>query len=302
MSDMSQHANHDLCSQGTTSNIGQRFEIDFFEPDGNTPWTFSISMDSGFGYEVYFDNTKNGGMYQDVWSGSTNPKSYTSGNLAIGLHTFIVYGAEGCCDGEAGAWQFQRGSGATLALTKVNLCATAKEIGIHYFSMRLPSQGSPSTTSVLANVVTIDNAYNVAPASGYCSKYLSTMSQHANHDLCSSGSSSNIGQRFDIVFFEPVGGVSWSFTINMDSGYGYVVHLDGTQVGIMAQDVWDGGSNPKTYPSTSVTLSAGMHTFSVRGGEGCCDGEAGAWMFQRAGGASKYLTFDNLAAVGNGNF
>lgn len=302
MTDMSQHANHDLCAGGSNSNIGQRFEIDFFEPNGNTPWTFTINMDSGYGYEAFFDDSKVGGMYQDVWSGDTNPKSYTSGNLAVGLHTFIVYGAEGCCDGEAGAWQFRRGSMAATPVSRLHLCAAGKKTYIHYFSMYMGSQGSPSASSVSTNANTIDTSYNsgAASASGYCSKYLTDMSQNANHDICSGGSNSNIGQRIDVAFYEPVGGVTWSFSISMDSGYGYVARVDGTQVGIMTVDVWSGDTNPKTY--TSTTLSAGMHTFTVYGGEGCCDGEAGAWSFQRGSGASKTLSVDNLTAVGNGNF
>jgi hypothetical protein len=295
MADMSRHSNQGLCSGGSNQNIGQRFEIDFFEPSGNVQWTFTINMDSGYGYQAFVDSTKVGEMLQDVWSGGTNPKSYSQTGVSTGSHTFTVYGAEGCCDGEAGAWSFQReATGASLPLTKVNLCAITKGIQINYFSTSLSSnKGSP-----LANQAAIDAAGS-SPASGsYCSHGLTDISRHSNQGLCSGGSNQNIGQRFRVSFYEPVGSVTWNFKIYMDSGYGYVVFVDGAQVGIMTGDVWSGDTNPKTY--TTPTLSAGLHTFTVYGGEGCCDGEAGAWQFQRGSGTWRTVAFDQLAAVGNG--
>jgi hypothetical protein len=158
---------------------------------------------------------------------------------------------------------------------------------IAYTSVPLTVNGG-----VAANKATIQTKMVAASAAGYCNKQLPSVLYHSNQKLCDGGSNSNVGQRFTVTFYEPVGDAAWRFKINMDSGFGYAVLGDGASIGKMEQDVWADGTNPKTYTLSSV--GTGPHTFEVYGGEGCCDEEAGAWQFQRNDGAWQTLTTANL--------
>jgi len=290
---LSSHSNQVVCGGGSNSNIGQSFAVTFVEPQGGVPWAFRIYMDSGYGYSVYYDgSTLVGQKTQDVWSGSTNPGSWTITSVDAGVHTFTVYGGEGCCDGEAGAWTFSRANVAYVALTQANLDAASKSSRISYFSTLLPSnQGSPRN-----NQFWIENKFiNKQTNSGYCSQTFSTLTNHANKHICSGGSASNIGQRFQISFFENQGGVNWDFRVYMDSGYGHVAYADGAFLNEKTGDVWAGATNPTVYTMTSV--AKGHHTFVVYGGEGCCDGEAGDWKFQRNGAGYRDVSTSNLNAA-----
>jgi len=305
---MTQHANHDLCTGGTTSNIGQRFQIDFQESGTNSLWKFKINMDSGFGYSVYLDGVKSGQFVGDVWAGITNPFTYVFEDVDLGPHRLIVYGGEGCCDGEAGTWQVERNNQGFVDLTTANLDTLSRltdrnapinffalRANVRYFSTFLPNQGNPEANREYIESHAIPD--NLLGGNGYCSKLLTdALTRHSNQGLCPSGSNQNIGQRFVIRFIEPRGGVPWAFKLNMDSGYGYTVYLDyGIKVGAMNQDVWAGGTNPATWTIPSVGF--GAHKLVVYGGEGCCDGEAGAWQFSRNNVAFQNVRTQDLITI-----
>lgn len=291
---LSSHSNHGICPGGSSSSIGQKFAISFIEPAGDATWTFSIFMDSGYGYNVFFDNALVGSKSEDVWAGSTNPGVYTLKNVLPGVHTLYVYGGEGCCDGEAGTWTYTRNGGASTALTTAALDTVAKSSKIFYFSTQLPNnQGS---TTANKNFIESKFRYRNNGVAGYCTLALDTLPTHANNQLCAGGSNSNIGQRFEVYFFESVGGASWDFRVFMDSGYGHVAFFDDVFLAERAGDVWDGATNPTIY---SATVSAGFHRLVVYGGEGCCDGKAGDWQFQRNGAGFQALTTANLNSFGS---
>jgi len=288
------HANHDICQGGSSSNIGQRFEIVFMEPNATATWDFVVYMDAGYGYSVYVDGVFFQERVGDVWAGGTNPAIY-SVTVGTGLHSFVVYGGEGCCDGKAGDWKFQRNSGGYWALSAANLVKAVNVISknctvptISYYSVNLPSNQGVTT-----NKATIQTKIDSKTlTTGYCNVALPSLHLHSNQRLCVSGTNSNIGQKFTVTFSESVGGATWSFRINIDSGYGYIVYLDGVLLGQMTVDVWSGDTNPKTYSSAGV--SAGQHVLEVYGGEGCCDGEAGNWAFARGSDAFQPITIGNL--------
>eukprot|EP00301_Raphidiophrys_heterophryoidea_P005709 c12367_g1_i2.p1 GENE.c12367_g1_i2~~c12367_g1_i2.p1 ORF type:complete len:688 (-),score=180.23 c12367_g1_i2:547-2610(-) len=275
------HSNQHICDVGSYTNLGQRYTITFSEPVGDVSWNFRISIDAEYGFVVMGDRVSIGQITLDKWKGASKMELVTFSHVGLGQHTVEVFGGQGCCDGEGEAWTFQRANGPWLQLSLPNLnrvCVTHPRIS--YFSTPLNSNLGPR-----ANREAIESRYSEAssqpPPSGYCSRSpLSDMSFHSNQKLCApNGSSSYIGQRFQINFEESGGGATWKFKIFMDAGYGYTVYLDGNYAGQVAGDVFAAGTNPFTFIFNKVEI--GPHNVVVYGGEGCCDEEAGKWQVER---------------------
>jgi len=283
------HSNQRLCPGGSNSNIGQKFTITFSEPTGGATWSFKINIDSGYGYVIYLDGVSLGQIDVDVWAGGTNPKTYTKTDVAAGQHVVDIYGGEGCCDGEAGKWEFQRGTAAWQVVSVATLngaCQVSPRIT--YYSTALTNQGTNDL-----NRAAIEAAYVAGTTgTGYCTKNLVDLSQHANSHLCAGGTTSNIGQRFQIDFQESGMNSLWKFRVYMDSGWGYSIYFDGIKAGQFVGDVWSGITNPFTFIFPDVDM--GPHRVIVYGGEGCCDGEAGKWQVERNNQGFVDLTAANL--------
>eukprot|EP00301_Raphidiophrys_heterophryoidea_P007590 c12917_g1_i2.p1 GENE.c12917_g1_i2~~c12917_g1_i2.p1 ORF type:complete len:529 (-),score=150.65 c12917_g1_i2:106-1692(-) len=311
---LASHSNHVLCTGGTTSNIGQRFLINFEESGGGATWRFRINMDSGYGYSVYLDGTYQGQTTCDVWSGGTNPFTYIFQNVTLGSHYLAVYGGEGCCDGEAGGWQVERNYQGFVDLTtdNINVLSSQYDVSplnstwlvnnITYFSTYMPeNQGSVEEDK---NYIESRVAGNLHGGSGFCTKYPTGLLSHSNNALCKvnntvRGARRTIGQKFSFQFVEPLGGSNWYLKLYMDAGWGFTSYLDGKLFLQKSGDVWTKGTNP-TYISL-LNLMPGVHNFVVYGGEPCCDGEAGKWQFIRnnstATVAFTALTLANVTAA-----
>lgn len=101
--DMNGYKNSNMCSGGTTSNIGYKITASFNLAE-TTTMKFDFNVDFGWGGIVYFDGAahlegfQSGNMW---WSGNyAVPMSLDlEQELAAGDHTVEIYGAEGCCDG-----------------------------------------------------------------------------------------------------------------------------------------------------------------------------------------------------------
>ncbi len=68
---------------------------------------------------------------------------------------------------------------------------------------------------------------------------------------------------------------SYSFRAGVDFGRGGAVFLDGQAVAVNSSDMWWAGNYANTSSVFSIsnqTLSAGNHTLTIYGLEGCCDG------------------------------
>eukprot|EP00300_Choanocystis_sp_HF-7_P006830 c14932_g1_i1.p1 GENE.c14932_g1_i1~~c14932_g1_i1.p1 ORF type:complete len:964 (+),score=88.19 c14932_g1_i1:107-2893(+) len=107
---------------------------------------------------------------------------------------------------------------------------------------------------------------------------------HSNHFLCPGGTTTHFGQYYLIKFYEPVGGVDWTFKTRIDAGYGMGVFFDG---GVIMDE------QRNLYQEMDIKVakvSAGVHALEIASGEGCCDGERGGWQVIRGSDSPKPLT------------
>ncbi|WP_426079120.1 CCXG family PEP-CTERM protein [Janthinobacterium sp. PSPC3-1] len=142
------------------------------------------------------------------------------------------------------------------------------------------------------------NAAVVTPGAGYGSTSVSSYDNVSNSSLF--GSNANIASRSVIDF-----GVSasqagaWSFRSGVDFGKGGALFLDGVALDYKSSDMWWAGNynNASQFLSGSTVLSAGNHTLSIYGLEGCCDG--GQQVQFKAGNSSfaSFSSTDGLASV-----
>ena len=142
------------------------------------------------------------------------------------------------------------------------------------------------------------NAAVVTPGAGYGSTSVSSYDNVSNSSLF--GSNANIASRSVIDF-----GVSasqagaWSFRSGVDLGKGGALFLDGVALDYKSSDMWWAGNynNASQFLSGSTVLSAGNHTLSIYGLEGCCDG--GQQVQFKAGNSSfaSFSSTDGLASV-----
>jgi len=135
------------------------------------------------------------------------------------------------------------------------------------------------------------NAAVATPGAGYGSTSLSSYDNVSNRSLF--GSNSNIASKSVISF-----GVStadagqWSFRSGVDFGRGGAVFLDGVALDYKNNDMWWAGNygNSSQFFAGSSLLSAGNHTLSIYGLEGCCDG---GQQVQFSKGNSNFASFSS---------
>lgn len=269
LSNLNLYANSRVCSGGTNSNFGQKFEIQFYEPRGNANWKFSMQLDAGLGWAIYLDRTLRDSNHNDLWTNG-NGRILEFGGVSPGYHTLVVYGAENCCDGQVGEWKFARNNRWWNSLSVDNLHEASRgESTLSYFSTHLPSNIGVDATRNF-----IESRYEQGRQIdwGYCTTTRDNFNIHSNQGICGSSRNSNIGQRFMINFYSS--GCFWQFRIYVDAGYGSSVVLDGEVVYVNGNDIWG------PFISIERELARGPHTLIVYGGEGCCDGNAGQWIFR----------------------
>ncbi len=124
-----------------------------------------------------------------------------------------------------------------------------------------------------ADYKTVVHAAVASPTSGYGNQTLSTFDNISNHGLF--GSSNNIAFEYNITFnVAATEAGNWGFRAGVDFGRGGAVFLDGNALGFKSNDMWWNGSYgvASQYFGYNNVLSAGNHTLSIYGLEGCCDG------------------------------
>jgi hypothetical protein len=117
---LNDHRNQGLCRGGSNRNFGQRFEVNFYEPTG-AKWDFWFFLDAGWGFQTYLDDVLAKEETSDIWHGGNDRNLHAIRDLEVGNHKLVVYGGEGCCDGNAGSWKFKRGSSGWTTLSVANL-------------------------------------------------------------------------------------------------------------------------------------------------------------------------------------
>jgi hypothetical protein len=93
---------------------------------------------------------------------------------------------------------------------------------------------------------------------------------------------------------------SWDFRAGVDFGKGGALFVDGIALASKSNDMWWSGSysNPSQFFKVNTALSAGNHTLTIYGIEGCCSGSQQVQF--AAPGATSFRSFgatDGLAAV-----
>jgi hypothetical protein len=110
-------------------------------------------------------------------------------------------------------------------------------------------------------------------ASPYGSTVLNNYDIVSNQYLFGAGAT-NIAFKSNISFGVASGG-TYSFRAGVDFGNGGAVFLDGQAVALNTGDMWwahDYVNTNSVFQVSGKTLSAGNHTLTIYGLEGCCDG------------------------------
>ena len=124
-----------------------------------------------------------------------------------------------------------------------------------------------------ANYQSVVNAAVATPGAGYGSTSIASYDNVSNSGLFGSGS--NIAFKSVINFgVSAADAGAWSFRSGVDFGKGGALFLDGVALDFKSNDMWWAGNynNGSQFLSGSSALSAGNHTLSIYGLEGCCDG------------------------------
>jgi len=132
------------------------------------------------------------------------------------------------------------------------------------------SAGAQASATAYQSVV---NAAVATPGAGYGSTTIASYDNVNNSGLFGSGS--NIAFKSVINFgVSAADAGAWSFRSGVDFGKGGALFLDGVALDFKSNDMWWAGNynNGSQFLSGSGNLSAGNHTLSIYGLEGCCDG------------------------------
>ncbi|MYM26959.1 PEP-CTERM sorting domain-containing protein [Duganella sp. CY15W] len=155
-----------------------------------------------------------------------------------------------------------------LAALAVAMVYGSSEAAVITFQTGYSNAGVQATANDYRDVV------NAAVASSpYGSTVLSSYDNVSNNAIFGAGST-NIAFKSTINFGVGSGG-TYSFRAGVDFGNGGAVFLDGQSVALTTSDMWWAGSYSNTggiFAVNNQALSAGNHTLTIYGLEGCCDG------------------------------
>lgn len=158
-------------------------------------------------------------------------------------------------------------------------------------------QTATSYADVQVSAQSYADVVNAAVAGTAHSVVLSSYDNVSNDSVFHVGSS-NIAFKSTIDFGLTSAG-TYSFRAGVDFGKGGAVFLDGQAVTFKTNDMWWSGnySNSSQYFQVSnAALSAGNHTLTIYGLEGCCDGGQQV-QFAKAGEGYQSFTANTLAPV-----
>lgn len=158
-------------------------------------------------------------------------------------------------------------------------------------------QTGSSSADAQASAQSYADVVNAAVTGSGRSVVLSSYDNVSNNSVFHTGSS-NIAFKSTIDFGLTSAG-TYSFRAGVDFGKGGAVFLDGQAVTFKTNDMWWSGnySNSSQYFQVSnAALSAGNHTLTIYGLEGCCDGGQQV-QFAKAGEGYQSFTANTLAPV-----
>ncbi len=141
------------------------------------------------------------------------------------------------------------------------------------------------------------NVVNAAVTGSGHSVVLASYDNVSNNSIFGTGNS-NIAFKSTIEFGLSSAG-TYSFRAGVDFGKGGAVFLDGNAVDLKTNDMWWGGSyanSSQFFQVTGAALSAGNHTLTIYGLEGCCDGGQQV-QFAKVGEGYQTFTDATLAPV-----
>lgn len=156
-----------------------------------------------------------------------------------------------------------------------------------------------STAGVQASAEDYRSAVDAAVAvatTGYGSTVLGNYDITSNRSAFGNGASaSDIAYKSSITFGLTTAG-TYSFRAGVDFGKGGAVFLDGQAVSLNTTDMWwaqDYVNTNSIFQVSNKALSAGTHTLTVYGLDGCCDGGQQV-QFAAGGGAFQNFSANTL--------
>ena len=158
-------------------------------------------------------------------------------------------------------------------------------------------QTGSSAAGFQADADAYASVVNAAVASSHHSTVLSSYDNVNNNSIF--GGSTDIAFK-SIIDFGLSNAGTYSFRAGVDFGRGGAVFLDGQAVALNnSNDMWWAGSYGNTssiFQINSQALSAGNHTLTIYGLEGCCDGGQQV-QYAAAGNAFQSFSVGTLAPV-----
>ena len=172
-----------------------------------------------------------------------------------------------------------------LSLIAVGLFAHANASTIT-LSTGYSNAGAQASAAAYQAVV---DAAVATPGAGYGTTSIASYDNVTNGSLFGSGT--NIAFKSVINFgVSAADAGAWSFRGGVDFGKGGALFLDGVALDFKSTDMWWAGNynNNSQFLGGSSNLSAGNHTLSIFGLEGCCDG---GQQVQFKSGANNFTSF-----------
>ncbi len=155
--------------------------------------------------------------------------------------------------------------------------------------------GAQTSAGAYQSVV---NAAVATPGAGYGTTTIASYNNVTNRGLFGSGS--NIAFKAVINFgVSAADAGAWSFRSGVDFGKGGALFLDGVALNMKSNDLWWAGNynNANQFLAGSSTLSAGNHTLSIFGLEGCCDGGQQVQFKAGKGNFTSFSSTDGLVSA-----
>jgi hypothetical protein len=152
-------------------------------------------------------------------------------------------------------------------------------------------------TSAAAYQGVVDAAV-ATPGAGYGTTSIASYNNVTNSSLFGNGS--NIAFKSVINFgVSAADAGAWSFRSGVDFGKGGALFLDGVALDFKSTDMWWAGNynNSSQFLGGSSNLSAGNHTLSIFGLEGCCDGGQQAQFKSGTNNFTSFASTDGLVSA-----
>jgi hypothetical protein len=156
---------------------------------------------------------------------------------------------------------------AKLAALAVALAYGSADAAVITFQTGTSSAGAQTTANAYRDIV------DAAVANSSHSTVLNNYDIVSNQSLFGAGAT-NIAFKSTINFGLSAAG-TYSFRAGVDFGNGGAVFLDGQAVDLKTTDMWwahDYANTNSVFSVSNKALTAGNHTLTIYGLEGCCDG------------------------------